>query len=226
VTTLPVRRLSLATLRWAVLLLLAALPRWASAGALLQEELTLDLETPTLAASLAATPPKTSDLDFDLLGKAPPPKVQIDDAAMKQRATMLSLHQQLGLGMFGLQLATTVVGQLNYDDKYGTNPPITGQYELPHAVLAFSTLGMFAVAGTVALLAPSNPVKKEGYDRLTLHKASMAVATAGMIAQGVLGVYANNQEGRIDQASIAQTHLVIGYLTLAAVSVAIGAIVF
>src|SRR5512137_857654 len=113
------RRMPSATLRCAVLLLLA--------GVLLEEELTLDLEAPVQAASLAATPPKPSDLDFDLLGKAPPPKVQIDDAAMKQRASMLSLHQKLGLGMFGLQLATTVVGQLNYNDKYGTNPPITGK---------------------------------------------------------------------------------------------------
>jgi hypothetical protein len=219
----PVRR-TLAALRWPVLLLLAALPQGASAGLLLDEELKLDLETPVLVA----TAPKPTDpsLDFDLLGKAPPPTVKIDDAAMKQRASMLGLHQKVGLGMLGLQLATTVVGQLNYNDKYGSNAPVTGQYELPHAVLAYSTLGVFVVTGAIALLAPANPVKKDSYDRLTLHKAGMALATAGMIAQGALGIYANQQEGRIDQAQIAQTHLIVGYLTLAAVGVAVGALVF
>jgi hypothetical protein len=54
----------------------------------------------------------------------------------------------------------------------------------------------------------------------------MAVATAGMVAQGVVGVYADQREGRIDQASLARTHLIIGYVTLAAMSVAVGALVF
>jgi cytochrome b561 len=210
--------------RWLVLLLLGAGPQAASAGLLLDEELTLDLTTPVLVAM--APKPADPSLDFDLLGKPAASVVKFDDAAAKQRTSMLALHQKLGLGMFALELATTVVGQLNYNDKYATNAPVTGQYELTHAVLAFSTLGVFAVAGTVALLAPPNPVKREKYDRLTLHKASMAVATAGMVAQGALGIYANQQEGRINQAQVAQTHLVIGYVTLAAVCVAVGAIVF
>jgi len=103
---------------------------------------------------------------------------------------------------------------------------VTGRYELSHTVLAYSTLGVFAVNGAIALLAPSNPVKKDKYDRVTLHKVAMAVATAGMVAQGVVGIHADQREGRIDQASIARTHLVIGYATLAAVAVGVGALVF
>jgi cytochrome b561 len=206
------------------LLLLAAAPRSAAAGLLLEEELTLALADPAPGPS-GAKPPDLS-LDFDLLGKAPPPAVRIDDAAMKKRADMLQLHQKIGIGLAALTLATTVVGQLNYNDKYGSNAPVTGRYEATHTVLAFTTLGVFAVDGTIALLAPTNPVKRDRYDRVTVHKVGMALATVGMVAQGVVGVYADQQEGRIDQKQIARTHLVIGYATLAAMAVAVGALIF
>lgn len=201
--------------------LAGALPGGAAASPLLDEVLALQLGGPP-----AKAPPPDLSLDFDLLGKPPPPQVKIDDEAMKRRASMLGVHQKLGLGLAALTLATTVVGQLNYSDKYGSNAPVTGRYEATHTVLAFTTLGVFAVDGTIALLAPGNPVKKEKFDRVTLHKVGMALATAGMIAQGVVGVYADQQEGRIDQAQIAKTHLVIGYATLATMAVAIGALVF
>jgi len=205
-------------------LLLASAPCGARAGLLLDEGLALDLAGP--APGAPAPKPADLSLDFDLLGKAPAPKVAIDDEAMKTRASMLGVHQRLGLGLAALTLATTVVGQLNYNDKYGTNAPVTGKYEATHTVLAFTTLGVFAVDGGIALFAPGNPVKKDRYDRVTLHKIGMALATAGMVAQGVVGVYADQQEGRVDQASIAKTHLVIGYATLAAMAVAVGALVF
>jgi hypothetical protein len=201
--------------------LAAALPGGAAASPLLDQGLAL-----TLGGPPAKAPPPDLSLDFDLLGKPPQPQVKIDDEAMKRRASMLGVHQKLGLGLAALTLATTVVGQLNYNDKYGSNAPVTGRYEATHTVLAFTTLGVFAVDGSIALLAPGNPVKKDHFDRVTLHKVGMALATAGMIAQGVLGVYADQQEGRIDQAQIARTHLVIGYATLATMAVAIGALVF
>jgi cytochrome b561 len=194
------------------------------AALLCDEALTLDLAEP--ASVQPAPKPADLSLDFDLLGKPPEPKVAIDDEAMKRRASMLGIHQKLGLGLAALTLATTVVGQLNYNDKYGANPPVTGKYEAAHTVLAFTTLGVFAIDGTIALLAPGNPVKTDRYDRVTVHKVGMALATVGMLAQGVVGVYANQQEGRIDQAKIARTHLVIGYATLAAMAVAVSALVF
>jgi len=226
------------TIRAALALaLLVASPLRAAADLAPEPELQLTSPAQLLVAAApkepnpaqpAAAPQKPVDtsLDFDLLGTPAKPQLQLDDAAMKRRRTMLDLHQKIGLGLVALQLATTVVGQLNYTDKYGSNPPVTGKYELSHTVLAYSTLAVFAVDGSLALFAPSNPVKKEGYDRMTLHKVGMAIATAGMVAQGVVGIRADQLEGRVDQASVAKTHLVIGYVTLAAVAVAVGALVF
>jgi len=214
-----------AVLPWVALLCLAAVPRPAAAGMLLDEELRLDLGRPVLLA-LATTPPDPS-LDFDLLGKPKTPEKRIDDAALKRRRTMLDLHQKIGLGLVALQAATTIAGQLNYSDKYGgRSPPVTGRYELSHSVLAYTTLGVFAVDGALALLAPGSQVKKEKWDRTTLHKVGMALAAAGMAAQGVVGIWADRREGYLDQKRLATTHRVIGYATLVAVGVGVGAIVF
>ncbi len=166
---------------------------------------------------------KPGSLDFDLLG-APPKRAQVDEGALRLRRTMLTWHQGVGLGMFALQLATTVVGQLNYDDKFGGDN--TGKYVQPHAILAYSTLAAFAAAGTLALLAPKPFERKEGFDRVSLHKWSMLVATAGMVAQGVLGVWTQSREGYLNQQGIGTAHLVVGYVTLAAVATGVGALVF
>ena len=140
---------------------------------------------------------------------------------------MLKWHQGIGLGLFALQVATTAVGQLNYSDKYGSSAPRTAKYEATHAALAFTNLGVFAVNGTLALLAPTPKNKvKHGFDRVSLHKLGMALATAGMLAQGATGIYTNSREGYLNQEKWAKTHLAIGYATFAAMSVAVGALVF
>jgi hypothetical protein len=54
----------------------------------------------------------------------------------------------------------------------------------------------------------------------------MALATAGMIAQAVYGIQTRNREGYLDQQDIAKTHLLLGYGTLAATGIAVGALVF
>ena len=167
--------------------------------------------------------PKPGSLEFDLLG-TPPESRQVDEHALRVRRDMLNWHQGVGLGMFALQLATTVVGQLNYDDKFGGDN--TGKYVQPHAILAYSTLGAFVAAGTLALLAPKPHEPHEGFDRVSLHKLAMFSAAAGMLAQGVLGVWTQSREGYLNQQSIGTAHLVIGYVTLAAVATGIGALVF
>ncbi len=72
----------------------------------------------------AAAPQKPIDtsLDFELLGAPTPPAVRFDDEATKRRRTLLDLHLKVGLGLVALQLATTVVGQLDDTDTYGSNP--------------------------------------------------------------------------------------------------------
>jgi hypothetical protein len=166
--------------------------------------------------------PKPGSLDFDLLG-TPTRKQQVDEGELKLRRTMLNWHQGVGLGMFALQLATTVVGQLNYDDKFGGDN--TERFRRPHAVLAYTTLAAFVAAGTLALIAPT-PLKRDtGFDRVSVHKLSMAVAAAGMLAQGVLGVWTRSREGYLNQQGLATAHLVIGYVTFAAVAAGVGALV-
>ena len=161
-------------------------------------------------------------LDFDLLG-APAQVHQVDEGALQLRRTMLTVHQAVGIGMFGLQLATTVLGQLNYSDKFGGDN--TNKYKQPHAILAYSTLAAFVAAGTLALLAPSPIKRDEGFDRVSLHKIAMFTAAAGMLAQGVLGIWTKDREGYLNQQGIATAHLVIGYVTLAAVTTGIGALI-
>ncbi|HVP67951.1 MAG TPA: hypothetical protein VMT17_11870 [Anaeromyxobacteraceae bacterium] len=176
------------------------------------------------SASLQAEPPPpSSSMDFDLLGE-PKPAQPVDTQSMRLRRTLLDWHQGLGLGMFALQLATTVVGQLNYDDKFGGAN--TNKYAQTHAVLAYSTFALFIAAGTLALVAPAAPERRDGFDRISLHKIGMFTATAGMAAQVALGIWTTSREGYLNQQSIATAHLVVGYVTLLAVATGVGALVF
>ncbi|BDG10002.1 hypothetical protein [Anaeromyxobacter paludicola] len=167
--------------------------------------------------------PAPGTLDFDLLG-APQQREKVDEHALRLRRTLLTWHQGVGLGMFALQLATTAVGQLNYGDKFGGDN--TGKYVQPHAILAAGTLAAFAATGALALFAPSPVRRDEGFDRVSLHKYAMLVATVGMVAQGVLGVWTQSREGYLNQQSIGTAHLAIGYVTLAAVAAGVSALVF
>jgi hypothetical protein len=163
-------------------------------------------------------------MDFDLLGEAKPPPDAADAGALRRRRQMLTAHQAIGFGLLGTQLATTVAGQLNYSDKFGGSP--TGRYQMTHAALAYTNLALFAVNGAIALLAPS-PVKRSWeMDRVMVHRIAMFTAAAGMLAQGVLGVYTHQREGYLNQEQFATAHLAIGYGTLAAMAVGVGALVF
>lgn len=216
--------------RIAITLIAAAValaPAGASALPLLDGDLSLDrAPRPDLGAALAArVPSEGPSLDFDLLGEPPKPQAPAEDPALKRRRKMLNLHQGFGIGLLGLQLATTVVGQLNYDDKFGVDN--TGRYKESHKLLAYADLAAFAVTGTLALLAPTDKgAKHSGLDRVTTHKIGMALATVGMVTAGVLGVQTARREGYLDQKDYGRAHLVVGYATLAAMGVAVGALVF
>ena len=201
-------------------------PAWAGAqGLLLERELTLAAAAPPsdLHLVLAAKQSEPS-LDFDLLGEAPKPAVPKEDPALRQRRKMLNLHQALGIGLLGLQVATTVTGQLNYNDKFGG--PNTDQYKLTHKVLAYTNVAAFAVVGGIALFAPRDKnAPPRGFDRTTVHKICMALATAGMLAQIPLGIATVNREGFLDQQQYARAHLAVGYATLGFMLVGVGALV-
>lgn len=205
-------------------LLAGAVPRTARALELLDVELSLpERAHPDLRVALANPPPGPS-LDFDLLGEAPKPAAPQEDPALKKRRKLLTLHQGLGLGLLGLQLASTVTGQLNYDDKFGVSN--TGRYKQTHQLVTYANIAMFAAVGTIALLAPKEKnAPPRGFGRTSIHKIGMGLATAGMVTQAVLGVYTTHREGYVDQQTYGRAHLVVGYSTLAAMLVAVGALV-
>ena len=206
----------------AALFLCSLVPRAARGQGLLERELSLPRPRPDLRVALAA--PTAPSLDFDLLGEPAKPAAPQEDPALKKRRSYLDLHQGLGLGLLGLQLASTVTGQLNYDDKFGVSN--TGRYKLTHKVVTYANLAAFAAVGTIALLAPRDKnAPPRGFGRTTIHKIGMAVATVGMASQAVLGVYTAQREGYVDQQRYGRAHLVVGYSTLAAMLVAVGALV-
>jgi hypothetical protein len=171
-------------------------------------------------------PAAEGSVDFDLLGEPVAQPGAPDPKQLQLRRKMLGWHQASGLALIGLQLSTVVVGQLNYQDKFaGPTPANTEKYRQPHAVLAYSTLAAFVATGTLALLAPS-PVKKERrLDRVMVHRIAMFTAAAGLAAQAGLGIYTASREGYQDQEQKAQLHLAIGYVTLAAVTTGVAALI-
>jgi hypothetical protein len=205
---------------------LAFAPGRAAALRLLDEDLSLERPPrPVLRVALADDKAPAPSLDFDLLGDAPKAQIPPEDPSLRTRRTMLTLHQGAGFGLLAMQLATTVVGQLNYNDKFGIDN--TGRYTETHRWLAYSNVGAFALTGAIALFAPrAKGGSRSGVDRVTIHRIGMAVATAGMLAQGLLGWQTARREGYLDKQDYGRTHLLVGYGTLAAMGVAVGALVF
>lgn len=208
--------------RLGLLLAVLGVPIRASAGTPLNSP--LKLHVGLLAETEAA--PDPGDMGFDLLGAPPPPAAAPDEGRMKTRRTLLNIHQGLGIGLLAVSTTMMVFGQLNYSDRFGGGPS-TGKFETPHTVLAFTTLGLFVATGLMALVAPS-PLQErsEGIDRVTLHKIGMFTAAVGMAAQAALGIWTVNREGYINQTSVARAHLVVGYVTYAAMLFGVGALVF
>lgn len=186
------------------------------------------LALPLLLAAVAARAQPAPD-DFELL---PPAKAEVPaEAAPKleeelhQRRTMLWIHQATGLTMLAAMGTTAVLGQLEYSDKYAGGGD-TGQWHAPHQVAAYSTAVLFTGAGMLALLAPA-PMERTGrIDTVTVHKIAMATATAGMIAQVVLGIAAARNDGAPSQRDFALAHQIIGYGTLAATATGFFALTF
>jgi hypothetical protein len=172
----------------------------------------------------ARAKPEEPPLDFDLLGEPEPGPKPPDDRRLRLRRRMLTAHQGVGIGLVGLQLATTVVGQLNYSDRFPSGPD-TARYQASHRYLAYSTLAVFAVNGALALFAPSSKAPRR-MDRVMAHRIAMFTAAAGMLTQGILGVATRERVGRLDQERYATAHLVVGYATLAAVGTGVAVLVF
>lgn len=173
----------------------------------------------------AATEPQPAtegdDLDFDLLEPAEvAAAAQVDpelDKRIRRRRTMLKLHQGIGFAMSAGLLTTTVLGQLQFNDSFrggGDDRNLLGL----HRGFAIGTTALFATGGLLGLLAPEPFEREFQWDTVTFHKLLMGIATAGMLAQVILGVMATDRYGRLSETNFATAHQVVGYTTLGAVS--------
>ncbi|BDG03054.1 hypothetical protein [Anaeromyxobacter oryzae] len=176
-------------------------------------------------AAAPRKPDLSPSLDFELL---PPTKKPDTEASARierevaRRRTMLTLHQGMGIATWTALAATTIVGQLDFNDRFRGGGD-TGKYHAWHTGLAYGTTALFATAGLLAVLAPVPYPKKIQLDTATLHKASMALATVGMVAQIALGVWARHEAGSLRERDIATAHQIVGYTTFGAMTV--GAVV-
>lgn len=172
-------------------------------------------------AAPAPAPASAPDLDFDLLLPAPAGATAADPAferLVERRRTMLKFHQGLGIATWTALAATTVVGQLHFDDRFRGGGD-TGQYRTAHKALVYTTATLFTATGLLGLFAPEPYQKRPaGLDTATLHKVFMGVATAGMVAQVILGVTARSKAGTTQERDLAVAHQVIGYTTFGAMT--------
>jgi hypothetical protein len=160
-------------------------------------------------------------LDFDLLAPAETTAAAKVDPALERRInrrrTMLKLHQGLGFALVGSLAATTVVGQLQFNDSFrggGDDRSLLGL----HRGLAVGTSAIFATVGILGLLAPEPFEKDFQWDTVTFHKILMSIATVGMLAQVVLGIMSTNRYGQLAERDYAIAHQVVGYTTMGALS--------
>ena len=87
-----------------------------------------------------------------------------------------------------------------------------------HRVAGYGAAGIFAFTGLLALFAPSPIDQPVRLSTATVHKTCMAVATAGMVAQVVLGIVSAGKQGQLSQRDFALAHQLTGYATAAAVA--------
>ena len=169
--------------------------------------------------------------DVDLLPRPAAPDAQAVarqqelEGQLQTRRKMLQLHQVGGLMTLAGLGATVVFGQLNYNDKYGGGGD-TGRWYDWHKYSALTSAALFAATGALAVFAPSPLEKPARLDTAMLHKISMGVATAGMVAQIVLGFVTASKGGSVSQRDYALAHQVVGYTTFAATAVGFGVLTF
>lgn len=177
----------------------------------------------------SAAPSSEPSLDFDLLTPEAEASAGLLDPDLQKdletRRTMLKLHQGLGLAMAGGLTAATVLGQLQFNESFrggGDDRTLLAW----HRGVVIGTSVLFATVGTLGLLAPDPVERPFQWDTVTFHKIFMSLATAGMIAQAVLGILATQSYGEITEPKYATAHQVVGYATLGCVAAGIVTLTF
>ena len=82
--------------------------------------------------------------------------------------------------------------------------------------MGIGTSVVFAATGALAIFAPSPLPKPARLDTATVHKVALAIASAGMLAQIILGPVIASKERQTSQRDFALAHQIVGYTTLAA----------
>lgn len=178
--------------------------------------------------ALAQQQPAPAADDFELLPPERAPEAQLQrelERKLALRREMLQLHQLGGFATLGTLGATVVFGQLNYSDKYGGGGD-TQRFMALHRWLGIGTTVVFAATGALAVFAPSPLARPVRLDTVTVHKVALAIASAGMLAQIILGPVIASKEGQTSQRDFALAHQIVGYATLAATATGAVALTF
>jgi len=211
---------------WLPILLMLQSVAWATetAPAAPQDLPRLDLRLAQVDTPLPAPAPAAVDLFADEPGGTPVTNPDADRLTSEGdlRRLRLTRHQILGTTTWGLMLLTSILGQLNYQDEYASNSH-TGNYLVAHRIGTYLTTASFTAAGIYALIAPTPYKKPLRFDTALLHKTAVIGATAGMVAQVVLGFWtarqadAGNPAGLKDRMRI---HQYVGWSTFGLLTVA------
>jgi hypothetical protein len=175
------------------------------------------------SAAVQVPSDKPAGLDFEFFGPDSAGAPGADSSAnsshiseqAKTRRHRLGVHQFLGLTTWAFMAASCVIGQLNYNDLYAGGSG-RGGYMMPHRLLVYSTTGLFTATGIYALLAPQPYKKPLKFDTGLVHRVAAIGATAGMVAQVVLGFItartadAGNPSGLKQMAMV---HDLVGWTT-------------
>lgn len=193
---------------------------------------------PSASASAPSTSGAGGALDFDLLDDKPKldPAAEAAAAAKAEqiqhkvqvRRRVLLAHQAIGFTTLALMTATVILGQVNYVARYnGFHDGLDyDRYQTAHFGLSMTTTAFFTTLGVLGLAAPNPYPKPIKMDSALVHKVSMALSTAGMVTQIILGLTAAAFEGRIEQRNIALGHVINGYATLGFMTAGVLAYVF
>ena len=183
-----------------------------------------------IAAIAPAQSDKPAGLDFQFFESDAAASPGTDSATKsaniselsKKRRHRLETHQFLGLTTWAFMAASCIIGQLNYNDLYGGGSG-RGSYQMPHRLLVYSSTGLFTATGIYALLAPQPYKKPLKFDTGLIHRIAAIGATAGMVAEVVLGfITARTADSGNPSGikSMAKVHDAIGWTTFGFMTVA------
>jgi hypothetical protein len=186
---------------------------------------------PPAAEKMPSADEKKPPLDFDFFAGQAGTKgndaasdadaSEIEDKVHTRR-WMLKAHQVTGMTTWALLAGTVVVGQLNYNELYGSGSG-SQKWQNPHRILVLSTSIAFAATAAFALFAPTPYPKPLKFDTGLMHRIAVIGATLGMLTEGALGWVTTHQADAGNKQhlkTMARAHQIVGYSTLGFLTIA------